>query len=79
LLPPVGWVDVHPEITPPSNFHQLRDTTTVSAYVADEESATDNPMGLGVSYDLGGASLKGGIARTSTGQSRADMGVSFSF
>jgi hypothetical protein len=27
LLPPVGWVDVHPEITPPSNFHQLRDTT----------------------------------------------------
>jgi basic membrane lipoprotein Med (substrate-binding protein (PBP1-ABC) superfamily) len=27
LLPPVGWVSVHPEITPPSNFHQLRDTT----------------------------------------------------
>ncbi|MBM3369000.1 MAG: hypothetical protein FJY43_12125 [Betaproteobacteria bacterium] len=27
MLPPVGWVDVHPEITPPSNFHQLRDTT----------------------------------------------------
>ncbi|WP_235441866.1 hypothetical protein, partial [Rhabdonatronobacter sediminivivens] len=25
--PPVGWVSVHPEITPPSNFHQLRDTT----------------------------------------------------
>jgi hypothetical protein len=27
LLPPVGWVQVHPEITPPSNFHHLRDTT----------------------------------------------------
>jgi hypothetical protein len=27
LLPPVGWVLVHPEITPPSNFYQLRDTT----------------------------------------------------
>jgi len=24
-----GWVGLlHPEITPPSNFHQLRDTTT---------------------------------------------------
>nr|WP_255446378.1 integrase core domain-containing protein [Tropicibacter alexandrii] len=31
LPPPVGWVDVHPEITPPSNFHQLQDTT--SAFV----------------------------------------------
>ncbi len=27
MPPPVGWVLVHPEITPPSNFHQLRDTT----------------------------------------------------
>jgi putative transposase len=27
LLPPVGWVSVHPEITPPSNFHHFRDTT----------------------------------------------------
>ncbi|WP_214606877.1 hypothetical protein, partial [Palleronia pelagia] len=29
LPPPVGWVSVHPEITPPSNFHHLRDTTTL--------------------------------------------------
>jgi hypothetical protein len=28
LLPPVGCVQVHPEITPPSNFHHLRDTTS---------------------------------------------------
>jgi hypothetical protein len=27
LQPPVGWVSVHPEITPPSNFHHFRDTT----------------------------------------------------
>lgn len=27
MLPPVGWVQVHPEITSPSNFHHLRDTT----------------------------------------------------
>ena len=27
LQPLVGWVSVHPEISPPSNFHQFRDTT----------------------------------------------------
>ena len=27
MPPPVGWVSVHPEITPPSNFHHFRDTT----------------------------------------------------
>jgi hypothetical protein len=27
LQPSVGWVDVHLEITPPSNFHHFRDTT----------------------------------------------------
>ncbi len=55
--------------------------TSVSVYVADDEStgATDNPMGLGVSHDLGGASLVGGVARTDTGNNRADLGVSFSF
>lgn len=52
---------------------------TVSAYVADEESASDNPMGLGVAYDLGGAKVVGGVARTATGVTRADAGVSFSF
>jgi outer membrane protein OmpU len=53
--------------------------TTVSMYVADEESATDSPMGLGVKHDLGGASLVGGVAKTASGQTRADMGVKFSF
>jgi outer membrane protein OmpU len=53
--------------------------TTISAYVADEESATDNPLGLGVAYDLGGAKVVGGVARTATGTNRADLGVSFSF
>jgi hypothetical protein len=27
LQPPDGWVSDHPEITPPPNFHHLRDTT----------------------------------------------------
>jgi lysozyme len=31
LPPPVGWVSGNPEITPPSNFHQLRDTTGANA------------------------------------------------
>jgi hypothetical protein len=31
-VPAAGWVvQDHPEITPPSNFHQLRDTTTAAA------------------------------------------------
>ena len=54
--------------------------TTVSAYVADEDTAgTDTSYGLGVSYDLGGASIVGGIAHTELGADRADLGVSFSF
>jgi outer membrane protein OmpU len=53
--------------------------TTVSAYITNEESASSNPMGMGVAYDLGGAKIVGGVARTSTGTNRADMGVSFSF
>jgi outer membrane protein OmpU len=55
--------------------------TTVSAYVADEDSAaaTDLSIGLGASYDLGGASVVGGVERGATGNTRADLGVSFSF
>src|SRR6056297_4329707 len=40
LPPPVRWVSVHPEITPPSNFHQLRDTT-------DAGLRTDRPERAG--------------------------------
>lgn len=54
--------------------------TTVNAYVADEDTAlTDTAYGLGVSYDLGGASLVGGISHSEVGVNRADLGVSFSF
>ncbi len=53
--------------------------TSVSAYVANEESADNSAMGLGVSHDLGGASIAGGVAKTTSGQTRADMGVKFSF
>jgi len=54
--------------------------TTVSAYVADENTTgTEIAYGLGLSHDLGGASLTAGIANTQTGITRSDIGVSFSF
>ena len=54
--------------------------TTVSAYVADENTTgTEIAYGLGVSHDLGGASLTAGIANTELGITRSDIGVSFSF
>jgi outer membrane protein OmpU len=53
--------------------------TTVNGFIADEESGTDTAYGLGVSYDLGGASLVGGIEHDAVGTDRADLGVSFSF
>lgn len=54
--------------------------TTVSAYIADEDTAgTDASYGIGASYDLGGASVVGGISHDAFGTNRADLGVSFSF
>lgn len=53
--------------------------TTVNGFVADDESGTDTAFGLGVSYDLGGAAVMGGVERDATGNTRADLGVSFSF
>jgi len=74
-----GWADNGGETKIALNGSATMGAVTISAYVADEESATDQPMGLGVSYDLGGANVVGGIARTATGQTRADAGVSFKF
>lgn len=55
--------------------------TTVTAFVSDENSvaATDNPWGLGVTYDLGGATLVGGISNSEVGVKRATAGIKFSF
>jgi outer membrane protein OmpU len=41
--------------------------------------ATDTAYGLGVSYDLGGASVLAGVQKDTTGETQADLGVSFSF
>jgi len=55
--------------------------TTVSAFVSDDSSvaATDNPWGLGVSYDLGGASLVAGYSNSEVGVKRATAGIKFKF
>ncbi len=53
--------------------------TTVNGFVADDESGTDTAYGLGVSHDIGGAAVMAGVERDAVGQTRADMGVSFSF
>jgi outer membrane protein OmpU len=53
--------------------------TGVSAFVSDEEGATDMAFGLGLTYDLGGASLGAGVQRDHAGDNAAEVGVSFSF
>jgi len=51
---------------------------TVKA-IASKADGDDAAFGLGVSYDLGGASLAAGVERDSAGDTMADLGVSFSF
>jgi hypothetical protein len=75
----IGYADVGGETKMTLNGSATFGATTVSAYIASEESADENPMGLGIKHDLGGASLVGGVARTVDATTRADIGVSFSF
>jgi len=53
--------------------------TGVGAFVSDLEGATDMAFGLGLTYDLGGASLGAGVQRDHAGDNAAEVGVSFSF
>ena len=63
--------------------------TTIGAYIANQsvlpvalttKGATKTAYGLGASYNLGGgASVVGGIERTTQKNTRADLGVSFRF
>jgi len=53
--------------------------TGVSAFVSDLEGAADMAFGLGLTYDLGGASLGAGVQRDHAGDNAAEVGVSFSF
>lgn len=60
--------------------------TTVRAYVSTNDgnlggvnNASDTGYGIGADYDLGGATLAGGIQRTYSEDTVADLGVKFSF
>lgn len=58
--------------------------TTIGAFIASEDTVTvDNSYGLNVAYDLGGATLVGGIAKVgqlgNRSDTRASAGIKFSF
>lgn len=54
--------------------------TTINGYIAVEDTTgVDTMYGLGVSHDLGGASLVGGVSSDEGGNTKADFGISFSF
>jgi outer membrane protein OmpU len=55
---------------------------SMNAYYAHQNNlpvGRSNAYGVGASYDLGGASLKGGVAKAPSGDTIADFGVFFSF
>ncbi|MGR3713036.1 MAG: porin [Shimia sp.] len=53
--------------------------TTVTAFIADDESAAETIWGLGFTHSLGGATLAGGVVGDEDGENQADLGVRFSF
>lgn len=52
---------------------------TVTAVYADSDEVANAAYGIGVAYDLGGATLAGGFGETGAGVTVADLGISFSF
>lgn len=54
--------------------------TNVEVYVADADYGSDTGYGIDFNHDLGGGtSIRGGIAKRLTGDTRADLGVRFNF
>jgi outer membrane protein OmpU len=53
--------------------------TGVQAFVTDEEGAPETGYGIGMTYDLGGATVAAGVQSDTAGARSADLGVSFSF
>lgn len=63
---------------------KLASGITLKGYVSSIDSTTTAPTddiaaGIGAEYDLGGASLAGGIEKRFNGTTYADLGVNFSF
>jgi len=72
--------------------YSMSSNTSLTGFVANTSEATsgsigiggvagtqDTEYGLGFSHSLGGASLKGGVSQNWTGETMADLGVSFGF
>lgn len=54
--------------------------TNIEAYVVDDDNQPDTGYGIDFNHDLGGGtSLRGGIAKRLSGDTRADLGVRFNF
>lgn len=53
--------------------------TSVNAFVAREDGLTATLWGLGVSHDLGGVALSGGVGSDRAGATNLQAGVGFSF
>ena len=54
--------------------------TNIEVYVADADSQPDTGYGIDFNHDLGGGtSLRGGVAKRLSGDTRADLGVRFNF
>ncbi|SFL17170.1 porin [Shimia haliotis] len=53
--------------------------TVLTAFVADDESATETLWGVGFNHDLGGAEFVGGVVSDEDGENQADLGLRFNF
>lgn len=76
------WFDNGPDRTITLYGNYKMDAITLRGYVANNNAvgnATDNAFGIGADYDLGGATLAGGVERGYAKQTRANLGVKFSF
>ena len=61
-----------------ASFDVASGTTVTGYFTSVDHSTNDDSYGLGFSHSLGGAVLKGGVASIND-NTRADLGVSFSF
>jgi outer membrane protein OmpU len=76
------WFDNGPDRTITLYGNYKMDAITLRGYIANNNAvgnATDNAFGIGADYDLGGATLAGGVERGYAKQTRANLGVKFSF
>ncbi|TCL00671.1 outer membrane protein OmpU [Shimia isoporae] len=62
-----------------SGTAQVGSDTMLTAFVAEDDSATETLWGVGFNHGLGGARLVGGVVSDENGENQADLGVRFKF